>query len=126
MCQSPIIINNHRSDYTYKLHRACVAVPCGVCDECIALKKTDIGIRAAFESERWFTAVMLCFTYNDEHQPYLVYDNQREFAVYMPHITELVSILRRHYQRRYVVIISAVDMESVPSPISLVPNMVSM
>lgn len=100
MCQSPIIINNHRSDYTYKLHRACVAVPCGVCDECIALKKTDIGIRAAFESERWFTAVMLCFTYNDEHQPYLVYDNQREFAVYMPHITELVSILRRHYQRR--------------------------
>ena len=100
MCLSPVVISNHRSDYTHKLHRACVAVPCGECEECIALKKTDIGIRAAFESERWFSAVMLCFTYNDQHQPYLVYDNQREFAVYMPHITELVSILRRHYQRR--------------------------
>lgn len=100
MCLFPVVIQNHRSDYTHKLHRACVAVPCGECEECIALKKTDIGIRAAFESERWFTAVLLCFTYNDEHQPYLLYDNEREFAVYMPHITELVSILRRYYQRR--------------------------
>lgn len=100
MCLSPVVIPNHRKDYTHKLHCACVTVPCGVCEECLSLKKTDIGIRAAFESERWFTAVMLCFTYSDEHQPYLVYDNEREFAVYMPHITELVSILRRYFQRR--------------------------
>lgn len=97
MCLNPIKIHNNRRDFYRALHPSDLYVPCGTCSECLDIKRSEYSLRAVYEAKRWSKFVMLLFTYSDQSMPYLYYDHDHIMCHYMPHISDMIDIVRRKY-----------------------------
>lgn len=103
MCTNPLTIKNNRLDYRADLHARLLTVPCGCCAECIDIKRNELQLRAMYEARRecWTHHVMLLFTYDDSHVPYLYYHHDHIMCHDMKHISLMIDILRRLYGKEH-------------------------
>lgn len=99
MQNNKLYIRNNRKDFNSSMHAPLVGVPIVDTDWYQNRRKNDYSTRACAESTQWCTAVMLLFTYNDEHLPFLDYNGDRCMCFNRMHIRTLIRILWRHYKK---------------------------
>lgn len=99
MCVSPVRIPNSNRGLTNALARATsdtysvyINVPCGVCDECIARKQSDIVQRVRVLSLDHYI-FFFTLTYNNESLPHVACSNGYSIA-YADH-TDIVNMFKR-------------------------------
>lgn len=107
MCLNPIRVRNNSTYKVSSLSPTLYEVPCGTCDECLAIKQSEWDLRISFELQALYFrggfSVFLTFSYNDENLPYYIdEDNDFKFPCFRwSDVTTFLNRLKVSMSRLY-------------------------
>lgn len=107
MCTNPLLIRNKKfQSLDVDTPRAFIQVPCGVCDECLRRRASDLYLRCDFEYRSCLKAggcgFMCCLTYSDDVLPWLEFENIRFMVFNKKDVIDFLKRLRQNLARFYM------------------------